>query len=56
MASLKTAAQNLKLSSRESLDTYQELEPMPRKNSEKRQSFAKRNLAINIPTDEFAKS
>jgi hypothetical protein len=36
MASLKSAAQNLKMSTRESLDTYQELEPMPRKNSEKR--------------------
>lgn len=28
---------------------------MQRKNSEKRQSFVKRNLAINIPLDEFPK-
>lgn len=55
MASLKSAAEHLKKSNRESIDNYQEMQPMERKNSEKRQSFAKRNLAINIPLDEFPK-
>lgn len=55
MASLKSAAEELKRKTHQPINSYQELQPMQRKNSEKRPSFAKRNLAINIPLDEFPK-